>query len=128
MIRKEKISIQHKTQEELDVLSNACKMYQDYLELLCNTENKSQHHIHHSINQEYGYMLLGMITRRKIQKKSSIEVHTAFIVSDGLRYYIDATQNVWEKSVAIRIQNEIFQELPHTRDITKYSLISESGN
>jgi len=130
MIRQEKISIRKISQDEVKMLSDACKSYQDYLEVLCNTQNRSQHHIHHSINREYGYMLLAKITRRTIPVTNSlkIEVHVAFIVSDGLRYYIDSTKDVWGKNAAIKLLDEIFQELPYTRDINKYSLISESNN
>jgi len=130
MIRKNKISIKRISQDEVKMLSSACSSYQEYLEVLCNTENKCQHHIHHSINREYGYMLLSKITRRNIPVSNTInlDVHVAFIVSDGLRYYIDSTQDVWGKNAAIKLLDEIFQELPYTRDINKYSLISESNN
>ena len=130
MIRKEKISIRRLSQDEIKTMSNACKAYQDYLDLLCETENKSQHHIHHSINREYGYMLLAKITRRNIPMTNTItiDVHQGFVVSDGLRYFISTTEDLLQKSVAIRIQNEIFRELPYTSDIVKYSLISESNN
>ncbi|TQI71793.1 hypothetical protein JM79_2742 [Gramella sp. Hel_I_59] len=130
MIRDSKISIKGISQDEVKMLSDACKLYQDYLELLCNTENRCQHHIHHSINREYGYMLLAKITRRNIPMSNTIniDVHVAFIVSDGLRYYIDSTQDIWGKNAAIKLLDEIFQELPHSRDIDKYSLISESNN
>lgn len=127
MIREAKISIKRISKEEVEMLNDACSAYQEYLELLCNTENKSQHHIHHSINREYGFMLLGKITRRNIPMVNTItiDVHTAFVVSDGLNYYIGITKDVWGKSAAIKILDQIFQELPYTRDSREYSLASE---
>lgn len=127
MIRETKISIKRISKEEVEMLNDACAAYQEYLELLCNTENKSQHHIHHSINREYGYLLLSRVTRRNIPMVNTIniDVHTAFVVTDGLDYYISTTQDIWGKNAAIRILDEIFNELPYTKDAKKYSLISE---
>ncbi len=127
MIRKAKISIKGINQDEVKVLSDACAAYQEYLELLCNTENKSQHHIHHSINREYGYMLLSKLTRRNIPLKNTItiDVHTAFVAADGLSFYMDTTKDTWGKNAAMQLLDQIFQDLPNTRDNKKYSLISE---
>lgn len=130
MIRESKISIKKITANEVKMLNEACSVYQEYLDLLCNTENRSHHHIHHSINREYGFMLLGKITRRNIPVTNTItiEVHTAHIICDGLSYYIDTTANSWGKNAAMKLLDQIFHELPYTKDITKYSLVSESNN
>ena len=128
MIRESTISIKQLNQDKLNILSDACAIYQEYLKVLCNTENKSQHHIHHSINREYGYMLLSKLTRRKIPKSITIDVHTAFIAADGLSYYMDTTTDTWGKNAAMQFLDEVFQELPNTKDKKKYSLISEFKN
>ena len=128
MIRESKISLKKISQDQIKVLNNACSAYKDFLELLCNTENKSQNHIHHSINREYGYMLLARITRRNIPMNNTItiDVHTAYIASDGLRYFISISENEYEKNAARQLLDELFQELPYTKDIKHFSLKSEA--
>lgn len=55
----------------------------------------------------------------------TIDVHTGCVASDELIFYMDTTKDTWGKNAAMQLLDQIFQDLPNTRDNKKYSLISE---
>ncbi|WBL25095.1 hypothetical protein [Zunongwangia sp. HGR-M22] len=127
MIITSQIPIKNLSQDDLKVMNEAAQFYNNILEHLCHTNNKSQHHIHHSILYGYRRMIAQRFTRRNIPMRNTLnlEVYQAFVAFDSLIYFQDKTDNQLKKVKANKIANEIFRELPQAEDIHSLSINSQ---
>jgi hypothetical protein len=122
-----KIKLPYLSQDDLTVISNATNSYADALQVLTESENRSQQHIHLSILTEFRYEILKKLTKREPSKNNSfkMELHTAFLLYDALQHYSRQTDSSLEAAVLRRIVMELFSLLPFTQDHDQLSVMSD---
>lgn len=102
--------------DDLSTLSEACVLYDQYLDFFTQAEPGPGILIYKSIALELGYTLAGRIKVRRVPASSSLnmEVHSAFILQNALMHYHGKVEHPLERSRTYRLLERINQLLPIT--------------